>query len=53
MSEKLQGPGNMDTSERMATLAGAMTDGIKHQVKASMRPGTAPTTPWTLAPWRR
>jgi len=39
MSEKLQGPGKMDTSERMATLAGAMTDAIKHQVKGEHETG--------------
>ncbi len=33
MSEKSQASGDMDTSERMATLAGAMTDAINHQAK--------------------
>ncbi len=33
MSKEPQGPKNMETSERMATLAGAMTDAIKHQTK--------------------
>lgn len=39
MSEKSQGSGNMDTSERMATLAGAMTDAIKHQTKGEHETG--------------
>ncbi len=33
MSDRNQQPENMDTSERMVTLAGAMTDAMKHQAK--------------------
>lgn len=33
MSDRNQQPENMDTSERMATLAGAMTDAVKHKAQ--------------------
>ncbi len=46
MDERDRGPKSMETSERMATLARASADALRHTAQGSTRPRRELAAPW-------